>query len=214
MVLLLDNYDSFVYNLARYLEELGETTLVVRNDALSVSEVVGRSPTHIILSPGPCTPSEAGICVQVARAVSDRIPILGVCLGHQCLAEAFGASVVRGAPVHGKVSHVRHAGTDLFTGLPDPLRVTRYHALVVEPASLGEQLIATAWTEEGTIMAIRHRARLAWGVQFHPEACLTAAGHALLANFLSLGRGERPLGLQARLPPHERHPVGVRPPRA
>ena len=214
MIVLIDNYDSFVFNLARYLEELGESTLVIRNDAASVREVLHLDPSHLILSPGPCTPAEAGICVELARLGSTRIPILGVCLGHQCLADAFGARIVRGQPVHGKVSDARHEGRDLLTGLPDPLQVTRYHALVVDPDSLTDELIPLAWTEDGTIMALRHRTRPAWGVQFHPEACLTESGHALLANFIALGRGEPPLGRIQESRPRERAPEGVRPPRA
>lgn len=214
MIVLIDNYDSFVFNLARYLEELGESTLVIRNDAVSVREVLHLDPSHLILSPGPCTPAEAGICVELARLGSTRIPILGVCLGHQCLADAFGARIVRGQPVHGKVSDARHEGRDLLTGLPDPLQVTRYHALVVDPDSLTDELIPLAWTEDGTIMALRHRTRPAWGVQFHPEACLTESGHALLANFIALGRGEPPLGRIQESRPRERAPEGVRPPRA
>ncbi|MCL7962717.1 MAG: aminodeoxychorismate/anthranilate synthase component II [marine benthic group bacterium] len=213
MIVLIDNYDSFVFNLARYLEELGESTLVIRNDAATVDEVLQMSPSHLILSPGPCTPAEAGICVELARSASSRVPVLGVCLGHQCLAEAFGSRVVRGQPVHGKVSAARHEGEDLFTGLPDPLQVTRYHALVVDPDSLTDGLETLAWTEDGTIMAIRHRTRPAWGVQFHPEACLTEAGHALLANFLALGRGRSPVGRVSKPGSCERPPTGVRPPR-
>ena len=214
MIVLIDNYDSFVFNLARYLEELGERTFVLRNDAASVEEVLQLDPSHLVLSPGPCTPSEAGICVDLIRAASNRIPSLGVCLGHQCLADAFGARVVRGEPVHGKVSDARHEGRDLFTGLPDPLQVTRYHALIVDPDSLPADLRPLAWTDDGTIMALRHRTRPAWGVQFHPEACLTAAGHALLANFLALGRGETPTGRVSTSSAWERAPEGVRPPRA
>lgn len=214
MIVLIDNYDSFVFNLARYLEELGESTLVIRNDQAGVQEVIQLNPSHLILSPGPCTPAEAGICVDLARLASARIPVLGVCLGHQCLADAFGARVIRGRPVHGKVSDVVHEGGDLFTGLPDPLRVTRYHALVVDPASLSDELEVLARTDDGTIMAIRHRTRPAWGVQFHPEACLTEAGHELLANFLALGRRELPVGTIDDDRSCERAPAGVRPPRA
>jgi anthranilate synthase/aminodeoxychorismate synthase-like glutamine amidotransferase len=214
VIVLIDNYDSFVFNLARYVEELGESTLVIRNDAASVEDVLRLGPSHLILSPGPCTPAEAGICVDLIRAASTRIPSLGVCLGHQCLADAFGARIVRGQPVHGKVSDARHDRRDLFTGLPDPLQVTRYHALVVDPDSLTRDLLPLAWTEDGTIMAIRHRTRPAWGVQFHPEACLTEQGHALLANFIALGRGEAPVGAVAMSTACERAPDHVRPPRA
>jgi anthranilate synthase/aminodeoxychorismate synthase-like glutamine amidotransferase len=212
VILLIDNYDSFVYNLARYVEELGEDTLVVRNDAIDLEAVSALQPDHIILSPGPCTPREAGICVDLTRRLGGRIPPLGVCLGHQCVGEAFGGSVVRARPVHGKVSQIRHVGTDLFAGLPAPLAVTRYHSLVVESTSLPAALVPLAWTSGGTLMAIRHRSRPVWGVQFHPEAVLTMAGHALLANFLALGRRLEPRGLETELPPHETAPAGVSPP--
>lgn len=212
MILLIDNYDSFVYNLARYFEELGEETVVERNDAIDLESVVDLRPSHIVLSPGPCTPREAGICVDLTRLVAGQIPILGVCLGHQCLGEAFGGRVVRGRPVHGKVSDIHHEGSDLFSGLPAPLAVTRYHSLVVDPDTLPPELVPLARTTDGTLMAMRHRSLPAWGVQFHPEAVLTTAGHALLANFLALGRGEDPRGLEARLPAHESSPPGVSPP--
>ena len=212
MILLIDNYDSFVHNLARYFEELGEETVVVRNDAIDLESAVALRPGQIVLSPGPCTPREAGICVDLTRLVGGRIPILGVCLGHQCLGEAFGGRVVRGRPVHGKVSAIEHEGIDLFSGLPAPLVVTRYHSLVVDPESLPPELVPLAWAPDGTLMALRHRTMPAWGVQFHPEAVLTTAGHALLANFLSLGRGQEPRGLATPLPPHETAPPGVSPP--
>jgi anthranilate synthase/aminodeoxychorismate synthase-like glutamine amidotransferase len=212
VILLIDNYDSFVHNLARYFEELGEETVVVRNDAIDLESAVALRPGQIVLSPGPCTPREAGICVDLTRLVGGRIPILGVCLGHQCLGEAFGGRVVRGRPVHGKVSAIEHEGVDLFSGLPAPLVVTRYHSLVVDPESLPPELVPLAWAPDGTLMALRHRTMPAWGVQFHPEAVLTTAGHALLANFLSLGRGQEPRGLATPLPPHETAPPGVSPP--
>ena len=212
MILLIDNYDSFVHNLARYFEELGEETVVVRNDAIDLESAVALRPGQIVLSPGPCTPREAGICVDLTRLVGGRIPLLGVCLGHQCLGEAFGGRVVRGRPVHGKVSAIEHEGIDLFSGLPAPLVVTRYHSLVVDPESLPPEIVPLAWAPDGTLMALRHRTMPAWGVQFHPEAVLTTAGHALLANFLSLGRGQEPRGLATPLPPHETAPPGVSPP--
>ena len=212
MILLIDNYDSFVHNLARYFEELGEETVVVRNDAIDLESAVALRPGQIVLSPGPCTPREAGICVDLTRLVVGRIPLLGVCLGHQCLGEAFGGRVVRGRPVHGKVSAIEHEGIDLFSGLPAPLVVTRYHSLVVDPESLPPEIVPLAWAPDGTLMALRHRTMPAWGVQFHPEAVLTTAGHALLANFLSLGRGQEPRGLATPLPPHETAPPGVSPP--
>lgn len=193
MVLLVDNYDSFVYNLARFLEELGERAEVVRNDALDPDRVAAREPSHVVLSPGPCTPAEAGVSVPLIRALGARLPILGVCLGHQCLAEAYGGRVVRAArPMHGRLSAVRHEGTGLFAGLPTPLTVTRYHSLVVDPRALGDGLRATAWTDDGEVMALRHVSHPVWGVQFHPEALLSEGGHRLLANFLALGRGEPP----------------------
>lgn len=213
MILLVDNYDSFVHNLARYLEELGEETVVVRNDAIDVESVLSLGPSHLILSPGPDTPREAGICVELALRAAGKIPILGVCLGHQCLGEAFGGRVIRGRPVHGKVSHVCHEGTDLFSRLPNPLPATRYHSLVVDPDGFPQELAPLAWTSDGTLMALRHRSFPVWGVQFHPEAVLTTAGHALLANFLALGRGEEPCGLDAPLPPHEIAPPCIAPPR-
>lgn len=212
MILLIDNYDSFVHNLARYLVELGEETVVVRNDAIAVESVLSAGPSHLILSPGPDTPREAGICVDLALRAAGKIPILGVCLGHQCVGEAFGGRVVRGKPVHGKISNVHHDGTDLFAGLPNPLPATRYHSLVVDPDGLPSDLVPLARTSDGTLMALRHRVFPVWGVQFHPEAVLTTAGHALLANFLALGRGRAARGLDAPLPPHEIAPPCTAPP--
>jgi len=212
VILLIDNYDSFVFNLARYVEELGEETVVVRNDAIDIRSVISLEPTHIILSPGPCTPGEAGICIDLSRQVAGLIPLLGVCLGHQCIGEAFGGRVIRGKPVHGKVSRIHHEGIGLFSGLPAPLAVTRYHSLVVDPDDLPPELLPLAWTTDGTLMALRHRSHPVWGVQFHPEAVLTVAGHALLANFLAIGRGKDPRGLETPLPRHETPPPGVSPP--
>lgn len=198
MVLLIDNFDSFVYNLARYLRELGEEVRVVRNDAIDVAGVRELAPDHLVISPGPCTPAEAGVSTDLVRELSGEVPVLGVCLGHQCIARAFGGRVVRASePRHGKASRVRHDGTDLFTGLADPLRVIRYHSLLVDEESLPPELAVTARSEEGSLMALRHRERPAWGVQFHPEAVLTDHGHALLRNFLALGRGEAPPGPDA-----------------
>lgn len=193
MILLIDNYDSFAFNLARYLEELGETVRVRRNDEVDPASLGGEGPSHIVISPGPCTPAEAGAAVEVVRAVGARIPILGVCLGHQCIAAATGGRVVRAdRPMHGQLSAVRHAGRGLFAGLPSPLEVTRYHSLVVDPADPGSGLRVTAETEAGEVMAVEHDSWPVWGVQFHPEAVLTAGGHRLLANFLALGRGDVP----------------------
>lgn len=189
MILLLDNYDSFVHNLARYLRELGEEVVVRRNDRITVEEARAMEPEHVVLSPGPCTPAEAGVSSRLAVALED-VPVLGVCLGHQCIGAAFGGRVVRAdLPMHGKTSEVRHGGDDLFTGLADPLRVVRYHSLVVDRDRIPEALVVTAWTEDGEVMALRHRERPVWGVQFHPEAVLTEGGHGLLANFVALGRG-------------------------
>lgn len=193
MIVLVDNYDSFVFNLARYLEELGETVEVVRNDAASVADLERRAPAAIVISPGPCTPAEAGVSVELIRSVGPRVPTLGVCLGHQCIAEAYGGSVVRArTPMHGRLSSVEHPGADLFAGLESPLRVTRYHSLVVDPQRPGDGLQVTAATEDGEVMALRHAEHPVWGVQFHPEALLTEGGHRLLANFLALARGDDP----------------------
>jgi anthranilate synthase component 2 len=207
MILLLDNYDSFVHNLARYLRELGEEVEVRRNDRVTVEEVRALAPTHLVISPGPCTPAEAGVCNRLLRELGAEIPVLGVCLGHQCVGAAFGAQVVRARrPMHGKTSRIRHDGEGLFTGLPDPLTATRYHSLVVERSSLPDELEVIAWTEEedgGEVMGLRHRGRPVWGVQFHPEAVLTEHGHALLANFLALGRGQEPDPRRDEAPPRE-----------
>jgi anthranilate synthase/aminodeoxychorismate synthase-like glutamine amidotransferase len=186
-ILLIDNYDSFVFNLARYLEELGVATQVVRNDAMSVAEVAAREPAAIVISPGPCTPREAGISLEVVRQLGGRIPMLGVCLGHQAMAEALGGRIVRARePVHGRTSLVEHAGEGLFAGLPNPLRAGRYHSLVADPDTLPAELTVTARTAEGIIMAFQHTRWPLWGVQFHPESILTEGGHRLLANFLRL----------------------------
>jgi anthranilate synthase/aminodeoxychorismate synthase-like glutamine amidotransferase len=187
MILLIDNYDSFVYNLARYLREMGCATRVVRNDALSLDDVREVAPRAIVISPGPCTPSLAGISVEVMRALSERIPILGVCLGHQAIGEALGGEVVRSpAPVHGMRCRVHHDGTGLFCGLPAPLWAGRYHSLCIEEKSLPESLRVTARSDDGVIMAVAHETRPLFGVQFHPESVLTESGHRLLSNFLTL----------------------------
>ena len=192
MILVIDNYDSFVHNLARYIRELGWETEVVRNDAIDLDQVAVLAPTHIVLSPGPCTPDEAGISVALVRRFHALIPILGVCLGHQCIGQAFGGRVVRAArPMHGKVSAVRHAGGGVFAGLPDPLRATRYHSLVVAPEGLPAVLRATAWSETGEIMALVHRDYPVIGLQFHPEAVLTDRGYDLLRNVFA---ARAPLG--------------------
>ncbi len=186
MILLIDNYDSFVFNLARYIVELGLETEVVRNDAISVDDVRRLSPQAVILSPGPCTPNEAGICIDLVRELNDDVPMLGVCLGHQAIAAAFGASIVRATePVHGRTSLITHDGSRLFAGVPNPCRVTRYHSLVADEASMHDDLRITARTNDRLIMAFEHRSLPVFGVQFHPEAVLTQSGHRLLANFLT-----------------------------
>jgi len=190
MILLIDNYDSFTFNLVHFLGDLGARCEVVRNDALTVGEAMARAPEAIVLSPGPCTPSEAGICCDLIAAAAGRIPVLGVCLGHQAIGQVFGGDVVRAAaPMHGKVSPVRHGGTDVFEGLPTPFQATRYHSLIVDAATLPDTLTATAWTEDGTIMGLRHAALPVFGVQFHPESIASEHGHAILANFLAIARG-------------------------
>ena len=189
-LLVVDNYDSFTFNLVQVLGELGARCEVVRNDQRTVDEIEARPPSHLLLSPGPCTPDEAGICLEVIRRLGGRIPILGVCLGHQAIGQAFGGKVVRAPrPMHGKTSAVAHASRGVFRDLPDPMTATRYHSLVVEPTSLPECLEVTAWTDDGapqpTIMGLRHRTLPIEGVQFHPESILTPDGKRLLGNWLS-----------------------------
>ncbi|MDE2270577.1 MAG: aminodeoxychorismate/anthranilate synthase component II [Xanthomonadaceae bacterium] len=190
MLLLIDNYDSFTFNLAQYLGELGEDVKVLRNDVLDVAGILGLGPDRIVISPGPGTPDQAGITLELIRALAGSIPILGVCLGHQAIGQAFGGRVVRaGEIMHGKTSPVRHRGAGVFAGLPEPFEATRYHSLVVERASLPDCLEISAWTEraDGTfdeIMGLRHAALAVEGVQFHPESILTRNGHDLLRNFL------------------------------
>jgi anthranilate synthase/aminodeoxychorismate synthase-like glutamine amidotransferase len=185
MILLLDNYDSFVYNLARYVRELGETPAVHRNDTLTVEDVAAMAPSHIIISPGPCSPSEAGISTDVVRRLGATIPILGVCLGHQCIGAAYGGEIVRaGQPMHGKTSMIHHRGEGIFRGLPTPFRATRYHSLVIAPASMPDELDVMATSEDGEIMAVQHRRHPVHGVQFHPESVLTEHGYRLVDHFL------------------------------
>jgi anthranilate synthase/aminodeoxychorismate synthase-like glutamine amidotransferase len=185
MILLLDNYDSFVYNLARYVRELGETPVVHRNDAVTVDDVAAMAPSHIIISPGPCSPAEAGISTDVVRQLGHRIPILGVCLGHQCIGAAYGGEIVRaGQPMHGKTSMIHHRNTGIFRGLPTPFRATRYHSLVIAPASVPSALEVIATSEDGEIMAVRHREHPVHGLQFHPESVLTEHGYRLVDHFL------------------------------
>jgi anthranilate synthase component 2 len=193
MILVIDNYDSFTYNLVHYLNELGAETEVVRNDDLTVAQALALKPAGVLLSPGPCTPNEAGICLDLLAAAPDDLPIFGVCLGHQAIGQAFGGEVVRAqALMHGKTSPVRHEGDGVFAGLPSPFTATRYHSLVVKPETLPETLVANAWTGDGVIMGLRHRDRPIHGVQFHPESIATEHGHDLLANFLTLA-GVRPM---------------------
>ncbi|SFI09073.1 anthranilate synthase component II [Planctomicrobium piriforme] len=186
-VLLIDNYDSFVFNLARYLAELGVETTVRRNDELTVAEVRELRPDAIVLSPGPCTPNEAGICVELIQSLEGETPLLGVCLGHQAIGAALGATVARAPnPVHGQASLIHHHSTGLFANCPNPLRVGRYHSLIVEEATLPPNLVVTARTDDGLVMAFTQRDKPVFGVQFHPESILTDCGHRLLANFLTL----------------------------
>jgi anthranilate synthase/aminodeoxychorismate synthase-like glutamine amidotransferase len=185
MLLLIDNYDSFVYNLARYFAELGCAAEVVRNDAVTVEDVAAMSPAAVVLSPGPCTPNEAGIGLELVRQLAGSVPMLGVCLGHQTIAAALGGNVIRARePVHGRTSMIRHDGRGLFEGLPNPFRATRYHSLVVDEATLPPELSVTARTGDGVPMALAHHRRPVFGVQFHPESVLTQGGHRMLANFL------------------------------
>jgi len=183
---MIDNYDSFTYNLVQYLGELGEDVKVIRNDELTVDEIGGLGAERIVLSPGPCTPNEAGVSLDVIRRFAGKTPILGVCLGHQAIGQAFGGKVVHAKQLmHGKVSRIHHQGRGVFSGLPSPYEATRYHSLAIERASCPKELEVTAWTEDGEIMGVRHTSLDVEGVQFHPESILTEHGHALLKNFIS-----------------------------
>jgi len=210
MILLIDNYDSFVYNLARYVSELGETPLVRRHDAIDIAEILALAPSHIVISPGPCSPREAGISTEVVRQVGPSIPILGVCLGHQCIGAAYGGEIVRAAaPMHGKTSPIHHTGSGLFSGLPNPFTATRYHSLVISPPSLPPTLRVTARAEDSTIMAVQHVEYPVFGVQFHPESILTEHGYRLLDTFLhGISAQPRPLPPAADgvLVPSRSHP--------
>lgn len=192
MLLMIDNYDSFTYNLVQYLGELGAELLVKRNDELSVAQIRELSPEAIVISPGPCTPNEAGISLEVIDRLKGEFPILGVCLGHQAIGQAFGGKVIRATNVmHGKTSEIRHDGKTLFAGLPNPFIATRYHSLLVERDSLPELLEISAWTDAGEIMGLRHRKYLIEGVQFHPESILTKPGKEILSNFLKRVKNSR-----------------------
>jgi len=187
MLLMIDNYDSFTYNLVQYFGELGEDVRVIRNDRISLEEIENLGPERIVISPGPCSPEEAGISVAAIRKFAGKIPILGVCLGHQAIGAAFSGKVIRSACLmHGKTSPIHHDGRELFKGLPNPFEATRYHSLIVERSTLPECLEVTAWVAEGEIMGLRHRELPVWGVQFHPESILTVGGMDILANFLEM----------------------------
>ena len=191
MLLMIDNYDSFTFNVVQYLMELGENVEVWRNDEISVDEIIKTAPEKIVISPGPCTPNEAGISLEVIERLAGSIPILGICLGHQSIGQAFGGHIIRAPKVmHGKLSAIHHSGVGVFEGLPSPYQATRYHSLVIDPSTLPENLEVTAWTEDESgkleaIMGVRHRSLSVEGVQFHPESILSEHGHSLLKNFLA-----------------------------
>jgi anthranilate synthase/aminodeoxychorismate synthase-like glutamine amidotransferase len=191
MILLIDNYDSFVWNLARYVSELGGEPVIRRNDAVTLDAIAALGPSHIVISPGPCTPAEAGVSTEVIRRHGSRIPILGVCLGHQCIGAAYGGQIVRAMrPMHGKTSRIAHDQTGVFQGLPSPLTATRYHSLVIAPESVPPGLAVNAVSEDGEIMGVRHVEHPVHGVQFHPESVLTRHGYRMLARFLGRPPGE------------------------
>jgi anthranilate synthase component II len=193
MLLLIDNYDSFTYNLFHYLGELGEEIVVCRNDDMSAAQALSMKPSAIVLSPGPCDPDKAGICLELIKAAAGRVPILGVCLGHQAIGQAYGGKVVRAPqPMHGKLSRIHHNGKSVFRGLPNDFSATRYHSLTVERASLPPALEITAETDEGIIMGLAHKTHPVHGVQFHPESIASERGHELLKNFLDLAHGKQP----------------------
>ena len=190
MILLIDNYDSFTFNLVQFLGDLGARCAVWRNDALDVGQAMAMAPEAIVLSPGPCTPNEAGICLDLIAAASGRIPLLGVCLGHQAIGQAFGGEVVRApTPMHGKISPIAHDDSDIFADIPNGFEATRYHSLIVRRDTLPETLVETARTADGLIMGLRHRDFPVFGVQFHPESIASQHGHRLLGNFLAIARG-------------------------
>jgi anthranilate synthase/aminodeoxychorismate synthase-like glutamine amidotransferase len=197
MILVIDNYDSFTYNLVQYLGELGALVEVHRNDAIDVAGIERRAPEGILISPGPGTPDEAGVSLEVVKRLGGTVPVLGVCLGHQAIGQVFGAPVVRARRLmHGRTSPIEHDGRGVFRGLPSPFRATRYHSLILERDSLGSELVLSAWTAEGEVMGVRHRSLPIEGLQFHPESFLTEHGHAMLQNFLERlpGAGRRPRG--------------------
>ncbi|MGE7828776.1 aminodeoxychorismate/anthranilate synthase component II [Paenibacillus sp. NPDC093718] len=192
MILVIDNYDSFTYNLVQYLGELGEEVKVYRNDEIDIAGIEALAPDHILISPGPCTPNEAGISLDVISHFKGAIPIFGVCLGHQAIGQAFGGNVIRAERLmHGKTSAIHHTGGSVFEGLPVPFTATRYHSLIVEKETLPDQLEITAWTEEGEIMGLRHKQYPVEGVQFHPESIITDHGHQMLRNFLKRTAGAK-----------------------
>ncbi|PZP65154.1 MAG: anthranilate/aminodeoxychorismate synthase component II [Azospira oryzae] len=195
MLLMIDNYDSFTYNLVQYLGELGQEVRVFRNDEITLEEIEALKPQYIVISPGPCTPNEAGVSVPLIQRFAGKVPILGVCLGHQAIGQAFGGRIVHARQLmHSKTSRIHHTGEGVFQGLPDGFEATRYHSLVIERASLPDCLGVTAWTDDGEIMGVRHKRLAVEGVQFHPESILTQHGHALLRNFLrQTGQRESPL---------------------
>lgn len=198
MIVLIDNYDSFTFNLVHFLGELGAVCEVRRNDKITPEEVLAMRPDGIVLSPGPCTPNEAGICLDLVAAAAGRVPLLGVCLGHQAIGQAFGGDVIRAPePVHGKTSNVYHADSDVFSGLPDPFTATRYHSLIVDKATMPDTLEMTAWTDDGIIMGLRHKVLPVFGVQFHPESIATSHGRDILKNFLNITQGSNARGQAA-----------------
>lgn len=198
MIVLIDNYDSFTFNLVHFLGDLGAVCEVRRNDKITPDEVLAMRPDGIVLSPGPCTPNEAGICLDLVSAAAGRVPLLGVCLGHQAIGQAFGGDVIRAPePVHGKTSQVYHADSDVFAGLPDPFTATRYHSLIVDKTTLPDVLEMTAWTDDGIIMGLRHKLLPVFGVQFHPESIATSHGHDILRNFLEITQGRNAQGKAA-----------------
>ena len=200
MLTLIDNYDSFTFNLVQFLGDLGASCHVVRNDKTTPEEVLAAKPQALILSPGPCDPDKAGICLDLIKAAPDDMPIFGVCLGHQCIGQAFGGEIVRAEKImHGKLSKISHQGDGIFAGLPAPLPVTRYHSLTIAPYSLPDCLTATAETDDGVIMAVQHKSRPIYGVQFHPESIASVNGHAMLGNFLTSA------GLNVTLPAEPQH---------